>query len=110
MRKEGDALMDENFDHTLEVVDTKNVLYSTIVNRREMLTSISRFVMQMVSFGSFMVCLWLLLTTRDRGYAWGIVAFFALTMANAQILNYRVLLSTIGIGSKEEVDELDDLA
>jgi hypothetical protein len=103
--------MDENFDHNLVVSDTKNRLYSQIVNRREGFTSTARFIMQLVSFFSFIASLWLLFTTRDSWYIWAVVAFFLLTIINAQILNYRLLLDMVRSNQEEDdYDELDDLA
>lgn len=103
--------MDENFNHELEIYDTlKNRLYTTIVERRERYTSMSRFVMQIVSFVFLMIFVAIWLLTRDVWYVWGIVIFILLTIANAQVLNYRVVLNQFGKDSEEDEDALDDLA
>jgi len=102
--------MDENFDHELVVYDsTENKLYTTIVNRRERLTSTSRFIMQLGSYFSFVACMWLVITTRDMWFVWGMIAFFVLSIVNAQVLNYRVILSMVGI-RKEDPNNVDDLS
>jgi hypothetical protein len=98
------VVQDENFDHLLQFMDAESQVYKEIVLRREKYLSISRLTMQLVGFFSFVLCLWIVLITRNWWFLGGVAIFFIITVGNAQILNYRALLPTNPF-KKEEKNE-----
>jgi hypothetical protein len=86
---------DENFDHELVYDDPGAELYKSIVARREKLNSVSRFIWHTAFMFCFLASTWALLVTRSFWWLWGMVLFFLLANLNAQVLNYRGLLSSL---------------
>lgn len=97
----------QDFDEPVEFIDEYGEFHKRVMLVRETLYSTSKFLMQMVSFASFVACGWLaILRGPETEYVVGLAVSFILTMANSQVMRY---VGRIPYNPEEEVD-IDDIS